>query len=66
MTTFLMLVDITTFSNELGKMVVSTWWNWWLEITPNINGDALNTYMNDSVRNYHSLIGLFDITILSW
>jgi len=25
MTIFLMLVDITTFSNELGKMVVSTW-----------------------------------------
>jgi hypothetical protein len=33
---------------------------------PQLNGDAPNTYMNDSVRNYHSLIGLFDITILSW
>jgi hypothetical protein len=32
---------------------------------PNIV-DVLDTYMNYCVRNYHSLIGLFDITILSW
>jgi hypothetical protein len=33
---------------------------------PNIIGDVLDTYMNYCVRNYHSLIGLFDNTILSW
>jgi len=32
---------------------------------PNIIGDMPNTYMNYHVRNYHSLIGLFDITILN-
>jgi hypothetical protein len=37
-----------------------------IENHPNIIGDVPYTYMNYLMKNCYSLIGLFDITILSW